>query len=98
MKKIVFGTAVILSLLLSGCGQSEEYKAKAEFTNKILSTDIKPINFKENVEKIVKDYEKDYSVKVNVWLEELKKTDEWKSKEKKYFNSLPVSIDYSNGK
>ncbi|RBQ27652.1 hypothetical protein [Arcobacter sp. CECT 9188] len=98
MKKIVFGTAITLALLLSGCGESTENKAKAEFTNKILDKNIEPIDFKKNIEKIVKEYEKEYSDKANIWLEELKKTDEWKVKEKKHLNSLPVSIDYSNAK
>ncbi|MCG3667485.1 hypothetical protein L5F68_05370 [Aliarcobacter butzleri] len=77
MKKIVLGTAITLSILFSGCSESAEDKAKAEFKEKMLS--IKPENLFTETQKIKNFYEKEYGMKANVWFEELKETNEWKA-------------------
>lgn len=77
MKRIILGTAITLTLLLSGCGESTEDKAKAEFKEKMLS--IKPENLFEEAQKTREFYEKEYGMKANVWFEELKGTNEWKA-------------------
>ncbi|QKF77300.1 hypothetical protein [Arcobacter defluvii] len=79
MKKIILGTAITLAilLLLTGCGESAEDKAKLEFKEKMLS--IKPENFFIEVEKTKDFYEKEYGMKANVWFEELKETNEWEA-------------------
>lgn len=100
MKKIVFTTAITLAILLSGCGESAENKAKAEFTSKIFDSSVKPIDFRKNIKKTLKEYEEAYGEKAEVWLEELKRTDEFIVKQKKYNQSLwdKGQGDFSNAK
>lgn len=89
-KKIIFGTAITLALLLSGCGESaedkaiKENKAKVELFEKIKKIDVKPKpensnDFLEQVDLLKKDYEKEFGdKKVELWIEEFKKDGMWR--------------------
>ncbi len=77
MKQIVLIIGITLALLLNGCSQSAEDKAKIEFKETMLS--IKPENFFEEALKTKEAYEDKYGMQVNVWFEELKETNEWEA-------------------
>lgn len=89
-KKIVFGTAITLALLLSGCGESvedkvaKENRAKFEFSNRVSAIDHLQNGknvLTEQAEAIKKEYEKEYGIeKTNLWFEEIKKNDDWKNR------------------
>ncbi|MFV7789408.1 hypothetical protein ACNO6Z_00980 [Aliarcobacter lanthieri] len=104
MKKIVFGTAITLALILSGCGESAEDKAKIEMKERILAIQIVKNDFRKQAEDITKEYEAKYGMNANVWLEELKTTNEFKALVKKSYDSVKnkyldySTIDFSVGK
>ncbi len=77
MKKIVIGTALTLALLLNGCSENVNDKAKVEFKETMLS--IKPENYFKEWTETKAMFEKKYGQDVNVWFEELKETNEWKA-------------------
>lgn len=84
-KKIIFGTAITLALLLSGCGESAEDKAikeniaKVELFEKIEKIKVKPKpensnDFLEQVDLLKKEFAKEFGdKKVELWIEEFKK-------------------------
>ncbi|RBQ27941.1 hypothetical protein [Aliarcobacter vitoriensis] len=104
MKKIIFGTAITLAILFTGCGESAEDKAKIEMKNRILSIEIVKNDFRKQAENITKEYEAKYGMNANVWLEELKTTNEFKALVKKSYDSVKnkhldySTIDFSVGK
>jgi PBP1b-binding outer membrane lipoprotein LpoB len=84
--KLALGILVVLALLFTGCGQSEQEKAKAEFKTAMLK--IEPKNLMTDVEKVMKPFEDKYGqMEVKVWFEELKRTNEWQVRAKENFNS-----------
>jgi outer membrane lipoprotein-sorting protein len=87
MKKILLGTTITLALLLSGCGESAEDKAKVEMKEKILAIEIVKDDFKKQAEDITKEYEAKYGMNANVWLEELKRTPDWSARVKKSYDT-----------
>ncbi len=84
MKQMVLIIGITLALLLNGCSQSAEDKAKIEFKETMLS--IKPENFLKEWTKVKKGYEDKYGMQVNVWFEELKETNEWQALRLKAIN------------
>ncbi len=87
MKKIVLGTAIALAILFTGCGESAEDKAKIEMKNRILSIEIVKNDFRKQAEDITKEYEAKYGMSANVWLEELKTTNEFMALARKSYES-----------
>lgn len=87
MKKIVFGAAIVLTLLLSGCGESTEDRAKVEMKERILAIEIVKDDFKKQAENITKEYEVKYGINATVWLEELKRTPDWSARVKKSYDT-----------
>ena len=81
MKKIVIGTALTLGFLLSGCAESAEDKAKAEFKQAMLS--INPETYIRDWTVTKDKFEQKYGQDVNVWFQELKQTYEWKALDSK---------------
>ena len=96
MKKIVIGTALALALLLSGCGESTEDKAKIEYREKIFAIQIVKNDIEQQAKAITKEYEKVYGMKANVWFEELKQTNEWSAMKQKAYDTVKGKhIDFS---
>lgn len=77
-KKIAFGTAVALTLIFSGCGESAEDKGKIEFQNYIQTGGMSKA--------IVMSEEKYSKEIVNKWVKELKKEGKFKNAFEQYEN------------
>lgn len=95
MNKFILGIAI--AILLNGCGESAEDKAKSEYKEKVFAIKIVKNDVDEQIEAITKEYEKKYGLKANIWFEEIKGTNEWKAMKQKAYDSVKGKhIDYSN--